>query len=66
MNNLDPESLDAVLARLHMKVDILCEDMKEVKVMVRGHDQFKYWILGIAAFFGAVTSKAIGWVTSSK
>jgi len=49
-----------------MKVDILCEDMKEVKVMVRGHDQFKYWILGIAAFFGAVTSKAIGWVTSSK
>ena len=62
----NPESLDAVLARLHMKVDMLQEDMKEVKKMVQGHDQFKYWVLGIAALFGALTSKALSWIVNSK
>lgn len=66
MSNPDPESLDAVLARLNMKVDMLCEDMKEVKTMVRGHDQFKYWILGVAALLGGITSKALGWIISPK
>lgn len=65
-NNPDPESLDAILARLHLKVDMLCEDMKQVKSMVQGHDQFKYWILGAAAILGGCTSKALGWLTSNK
>jgi hypothetical protein len=64
MNHDDPnpESLDAVLARLHLKVDMLCEDMKQVKSMVQGHDQFKYWILGAAAVLGGLTSRVITWI----
>ena len=65
-DNPDPESLDAVLARLHLKVDILCEDMKAVKSMVQGHENFKWWLFGVAAILGGATSRIVSWITNSK